>query len=104
VKTWQCLEQAVESALPGGPAPDLLAFLVDKVPVEFTATSVDVHLSGSEPALALPEVADSPEGSDDEEGKVGREEVGSGTDTLSKRRDGSVELVGMLDSEENMIM
>jgi hypothetical protein len=71
VKTWQRLEQAVESALPGGPAPNLLALLVDEIPVKLTATSVDVHLSGSEPALALPEVADEPESSDDEEGKVG---------------------------------
>jgi hypothetical protein len=73
------LEDAVVEALPRGPRLDLLALGVDEIPVKLTTASVDIHLSGTEPALALPEVAGDPESSNDEGSEVGREEVRGGT-------------------------
>jgi hypothetical protein len=69
------LKDAVHGTLPCGPTPDLLTLLVNGVPVEFTATSVDVHLSGSEPTFFLPEVTGDPEGCHNEESKIGLEEL-----------------------------
>jgi hypothetical protein len=74
------LEDAVVEALPRGPRLNLLALGVDEIPVELTTASVDIHLSGTEPALALPEVTRDPEGSDNEGSEVGGEEVRGGTD------------------------
>jgi hypothetical protein len=86
----------VEETLPRRPGLDLLALAVDEIPVELTTTSVDIHLCGSEPALALPEVTGDPESTDNESSKVGLEEVRGGTGLLAlwevKRRDSSVEL------------
>jgi hypothetical protein len=90
----------VESALPGGPGLDLLTLAVDEVPVKLTATSIDIHLSDCEPALALPEVSGSPESSDDEKSKVRLEELIGCTSLLTRlkaeRRNSSVELLMLL--------
>jgi hypothetical protein len=89
-----CLENAVNQAPPRGPGLDLLALAVDEVPVEFTTTSVDIHLCGAEPSLTLPEVTADPEGSDDKGGEVSLEEVrcGTGISDSADGRNGSVEL------------
>lgn len=77
------LKDASGKTLPGGPGLHLLALLVDEVPVELTAAGINVHLSGPEPSLTLPEVSSNPESTDDEEGEVGHEEVFSGTNLLA---------------------
>lgn len=68
---------------PCGPSGNHGALLVDVVPVKLTAASVDVHLSGAEPSLALPEVASEPEGANNKDGEVGLEEVGGSTSLLA---------------------
>lgn len=91
------LEQAVEETLPRRLRRHLSALGVDKIPVELTATGVDVHLGSAEPSLALPEVTSNPESSDDESSEVGGEEVGGGTNLLAILKTnggyGSVELM-----------
>ena len=86
----------MEETLPRGPGGNLGTLPVDKVPVKLTATSVNIHLSGTEPSFTLPEVTGNPEGGNDEDGEVGLEEILGGTDLLASReingRDGSVEL------------
>jgi hypothetical protein len=64
---WQHLKDAGHEALPRRPGLHLLALLVDEVPVKLTATSVDIHLCGSEPTLLLPEVTGDPESTNDED-------------------------------------
>lgn len=91
----ECLEDTGTKTLPRRPGLHLLAFAVDEVPVKLTAASVNIHLGGPEPASALPEVSGDPESNDDEESKVGAEEVLSGTNPLANGRDGSVELWGI---------
>ena len=86
------LEDAGAETLPRGPGLHLLTLAVDQVPIKLTTTGVDVHLGGPEPSSALPEVSNDPEGHDDEESKVGLEEVFGGTDTLANRGDSGVEL------------
>jgi hypothetical protein len=73
----------VEETLPCRPGLDLLALAVDQVPVELTTTSVNVHLCGSEPALALPEVTGDPESTDNKGSEVGLEEIRGGTGLLA---------------------
>jgi hypothetical protein len=86
----------VHGALPRRPALHLLTLPVDGVPVEFTTTSVNIHLWGSEPPLLLPEITADPESQHDEESQVGLKELGDGTSLLTrlktKGRDSSVEL------------
>jgi len=86
----------VEETLPRGPGGNLGTLPVDKVPVKLTATSVNIHLSGTEPSFTLPEVTGNPEGGNDEDGEVGLEEILGGTDLLASREidggDGRVEL------------
>jgi hypothetical protein len=92
-QTEKSLEDAVHETLPRGPGGDLGTLLVDVVPVEFTTASVNVHLSGAEPSLTLPEVSGNPESSNDEDGEVCLEEVFGSTKRLADRRDSSVELM-----------
>lgn len=70
----------------------MLAVGIDLIPVVFTATSVDIHLSESQPALALPDVASSPEHEDDGKGEVGVEPILGSTKVRTNRRDSNVEL------------
>lgn len=77
------LEDAGKETLPCGPGLHLLTLGIDEIPVKLTTASVDVHLGGSQPALALPEVTGNPEGSDDEDGKVSLEEIRGSTDVLA---------------------
>ena len=86
------LEDAGTEALPGWPGLHLLALAVNQVPVKLTAARIDVHLGGSEPSLALPEISGDPESSDDEDGQVGLEEVVGGSEPGTNGGDGSVEL------------
>lgn len=84
----------MHEALPRRPGLDLLTLAVDEVPVEFTTAGVDIHLCGAKPSLLLPEIASNPEGSDDERGEVGLEEIGCGSSFAGDTDggDGSVEL------------
>lgn len=92
----RCLENAVEETLPCGPSGNLSTLPVDEIPVKLTATTVDIHLSGAKPSLALPEVTSNPEGGNNENGKVSLEEIRSSSGLLAfwevERRDSSVEL------------
>jgi hypothetical protein len=88
----RCLENAVQQALPSGPSGHLSSLPVDEVPIELTATSVDIHLGGTKPSFTLPEVPGNPERGDNEDGKIRREEVRSRTKPYANRRHGGVEL------------
>ena len=78
---------------PDGPLGVLGTLGVDVLPVELSAASVHIHVGSPEPGLALPQVSGDPEGSHDEEGKVGSEEVLGSTKVGTDGGDGSVELV-----------
>jgi hypothetical protein len=99
------LENAGEETPPRRPGLHLLALAVNEVPVELTTTSVDIHLCGSEPALALPKVTCEPESSDDEGSKVGLKEVRGSTSLLTRRktkgRNSGVELWLVLECTES---
>jgi hypothetical protein len=86
------LEDAVSETLPCRPSLDLLALAVDEVPVELTATGIDIHLSGPKPTSTLPEIADDPEQSNNEQRKIGGEEVFSSSEVLANGRDSRVKL------------
>lgn len=73
------LKDTGSQALPRGPRLHLLALPVDKIPVQLTTAGINVHLSGPEPTLALPEVSRNPKGRDDERGEVGLEELRGST-------------------------
>jgi hypothetical protein len=89
---WQHLEDASADALPRWPGLHLLALLVDEVPVKLTATSVNIHLCGTEPTLLLPEVTANPEEGNDKDGEIRSEEVLDSTEPLAKWGDSSVKL------------
>lgn len=94
--TRTCLEDAVHETLPCGPRGNFGTLPVDQVPVELTATSVDIHLSGAKPSLALPEVTSDPEDGNNENGEVRLKKVFGSSSLLAlwktEGRDGSVEL------------
>ena len=73
----------MSETLPRRPGLNLLALAVNKVPVELTATSVDIHLSGPKPTSTLPKVADDPEQRDNEKREVRGEEVFSSSEVLT---------------------
>jgi hypothetical protein len=58
----------VHDPLPGRAVGESLALGVDQIPVELTTAAVDVDLVHAQPALSLPEVADSPEQEHDGKG------------------------------------
>ncbi len=72
-KVW--LEQAIHKTPPRRLVPHFFTFLVNEIPVELTAASINIHLSCSQPSLALPEVSGKPESSDNKEGEVRLEKV-----------------------------
>lgn len=86
------LENAGGETLPRRPSLHLLTLAVDQVPVELTTAGINIHLSGPEPSLALPEVSTNPEGGDDEGRKVRLEELRGSTGLGADGRDSSVEL------------
>lgn len=55
----------MEDSLPLGPGSDLSSVGVDHIPVDLTASSVDINLFDLKTTLSLPEVADDPEDSND---------------------------------------
>lgn len=65
----------MQHTLPCGPGRNLSTIRVDGVPVELTASSVNIHLVCAQPATSLPEVADDPEEEDDGKGEVQLEEA-----------------------------
>lgn len=74
------LEDEMVEPLPRRVASNLGSGGVDRIPVNWSASSVNIHLGGSEPSLTLPEVTADPEAQDDWEGKVGLEEATGITD------------------------
>lgn len=76
------LEDASTEALPGWPGLHLLTLLVNQVPVKLTAASVNIHLGGPEPSLALPQETRSPEDKDDRESEIRLEEGVSSSNTI----------------------
>jgi hypothetical protein len=82
----ETLEEKVIETLPSWVACDLSTGSVDQVPIDFSTTSINVNLGGSQPALALPEVAADPEDYNDREGEVGLEECFSRTDAVDTKR------------------
>jgi hypothetical protein len=73
----------VEETLPRGPSSNLGALPVDQIPVELTTASVNIHLSGAEPSLTLPEVTGNPKSGNDEDGEISLEEVARRTSLLA---------------------
>lgn len=90
---WPHLEHAGSQTPPGRLQLHLLTLLVDQIPVKLTAAGIDIHLSSPEPSFALPEVSSGPEGSDDEDGKIGLEEIIGSAESHTNWGNSRVELI-----------
>jgi hypothetical protein len=73
-------KQEVENSLPHRVSRDLGLGGIDDIPVNRSASSIDVDLGRSEPARALPRIAASPEEEHNGEREVRLEEILGSTD------------------------
>jgi hypothetical protein len=89
------LEGNTQNAPPHGPGSDHFAMRVDLVPVELTATGVDINLVSAEPTSTLPDEATDPEEDDDGDSKHELEEALSSVESTSGGSDGNEELQGI---------
>lgn len=87
----RCLKDSRESASPCRPACNLASVGVDGIPIMLTAASVEIDVGKSDPAFALPDIADSPEEEDDGESEIGLEETFSIVKVAGERRSDSDE-------------
>jgi hypothetical protein len=90
------LDDKVDDATPLGQGSNSGTLSVDELPVNLPAAAVNVNLSGSEPALALPEVTAGPEEEHYRKGKVGLEEALGIVETATGGCNGHEELSLML--------
>lgn len=82
----------MDDSLPGGHLSELGTVLVDLVPGELAAASVDIDLVSAEPTAALPDETADPEDDDDRESEVRLEEALGIVEAATDGADGSVEL------------
>jgi hypothetical protein len=83
----------VQDAFPGWHGCNTLPVCPNLIPVQLTATGVDVYLCSTQPTFTLPDESSNPERDDDGESKVCLEETLSIIETVfAGRRDRGIEL------------
>lgn len=94
-------EDSVQDALPGGHLSELLAVLVDLVPGELAAASVNIDLVGAEPTCSLPDETTDPEDDDDGKGEVRLEEALDIVEAAADGADGDEKLSDQDEDDED---